>query len=265
MIISHKHRYLFVEVPHTGTTSIAHHLMEHYSGERILHKHATYSEFYVQANKSERKYYVFGTVRNPLDWVATEFQRFETDQMDFGNPKKHISQPGGWVTDGHVNKLRFVQKGRSFFDYLTRYYSSVYHDWFLLMSGRFNKVMRFENLELGLGEVFSDLEMGSSHELTSKNITSGKKNFEDLYDDDCQAHALKWFAPHMRRWGYEFPKAWNAKNSGLPVVNRARYSAKEFLYSVAGRFVPMRPGMRIADIFGKKSGKQQASEKSNID
>ena len=54
MIISHRHRYLFVEVPHTGSHSIAEQLIRHYDGEPILRKHANVTQFLGQAAAEEK-------------------------------------------------------------------------------------------------------------------------------------------------------------------------------------------------------------------
>lgn len=45
MVISHKHKYLFIEFPLTGSTSVSKALIENYDGERILHKHSSYFDF----------------------------------------------------------------------------------------------------------------------------------------------------------------------------------------------------------------------------
>ena len=45
MIISHKYKYLFVELPRTGTESIKNELIEYYDGHEIHSKHSRYSKF----------------------------------------------------------------------------------------------------------------------------------------------------------------------------------------------------------------------------
>ena len=45
MIISDKNRYVFVEIPHTGSHSIAAELVAHYGGVRIMRKHANLTQF----------------------------------------------------------------------------------------------------------------------------------------------------------------------------------------------------------------------------
>tara|TARA_R110002124_G_scaffold175649_1_gene343464 strand:- start:41 stop:211 length:171 start_codon:yes stop_codon:yes gene_type:complete len=56
MIISHKYKYLFVEVPHTGSTSISEELVANYDGHPILKKHSQYIDFLRQASKEEKDY-----------------------------------------------------------------------------------------------------------------------------------------------------------------------------------------------------------------
>ena len=45
MIISEKNKYLFLELPRTGSTAISKELRDHYDGKRILRKHSLYHEF----------------------------------------------------------------------------------------------------------------------------------------------------------------------------------------------------------------------------
>ena len=59
MIISHVHRYLFVELPHTGSSAVSRELREHYAGTQILYKHARYAEFLRSCSAEERDYFVF--------------------------------------------------------------------------------------------------------------------------------------------------------------------------------------------------------------
>ena len=70
MIISHKNKYLFVELPHTATTAIIKEFREKYDGKRILRKHAFFHDFQKIANDDE-KYFVFSCVRNPMDEVVS--------------------------------------------------------------------------------------------------------------------------------------------------------------------------------------------------
>ncbi len=82
MIISDTHRYLFVELPHTGTTAISQELRECYDGRKILHKHARYGDFLRGATASQRDYFVFSCIRNPLDEAVSIYARLRSDHRN---------------------------------------------------------------------------------------------------------------------------------------------------------------------------------------
>ena len=71
MVISHENKYVFVEFPRTGSTSISRELVQCYGGKRILRKHSSYNEFLKKATPEERKYFVFSSDRNS-DWLDAD-------------------------------------------------------------------------------------------------------------------------------------------------------------------------------------------------
>ena len=90
MIISHKYKYLFIQNPNTGSTSIGYELCENYNGKPILYKHATYLDFEEIATREEKKYFTFTTVRNPLDKMTTIYMRFLTDHDSWYTKKENL-------------------------------------------------------------------------------------------------------------------------------------------------------------------------------
>lgn len=79
MIISGEHRYVFVELPRTGSTAIRKELLNQYGGRKILQKHSTYQEFLRTANEEEKRYFVFSGVRNPLDDAVSHYFKLASD------------------------------------------------------------------------------------------------------------------------------------------------------------------------------------------
>lgn len=59
MVISHNKKYVFVELPRTGTPAISNELIENHDGKDILYDHAAYREFLKIATNEERKFYLF--------------------------------------------------------------------------------------------------------------------------------------------------------------------------------------------------------------
>ena len=86
MIISHKHKYLFVETQETACTAIAKELCENYDGKEILWKHARYRDFLRKASPKEKKYFVFTGLRNPLDFILSRYFKGKTVTKSF-HPK----------------------------------------------------------------------------------------------------------------------------------------------------------------------------------
>ena len=57
MVISDKYKYVFVELPRTGTTAISKELVENYDGKTILWKHAPLNKFLEQATPEQQAYF----------------------------------------------------------------------------------------------------------------------------------------------------------------------------------------------------------------
>jgi hypothetical protein len=244
MIISHRHRYVFVEVPHTASTAISELLRSRYDGERILHKHATYSEFLAAANRQEKRYFAFGVVRNPLSYVETEFQRFLVDQHDFANPGKHVRK-GGWVTDGHLEKLRFVRdRGTDFVGYLQRFYVRQYHNWFLLLADDFGRVLRYENLQEELRGVFAALGLADATMPERRNVTRDKANWLAELDHAECLRLARVFGPFLRKWGY--PLEMGGRTYEPSRIDCLKFAAKERAVGLLARAAPLRPGRSLA-------------------
>ena len=93
MIISHKYKYLFVELPLTASTAVSKELRENYDGESILYKHATYHEFLKIASPEEKKYFVFSGMCNPLDMELHLSGRMG-GQLNFVLAATGVSIPG---------------------------------------------------------------------------------------------------------------------------------------------------------------------------
>ena len=79
MIISHEHRFVFVELPRTGSTAVGKELIESYGGVRILRKHSSYGDFVRQATPDERTYFKFSSIRNPMDDAVSGYFKLATD------------------------------------------------------------------------------------------------------------------------------------------------------------------------------------------
>ena len=240
MIISHKFRYLFIEVPHTASTAISAELREHYAGERICHKHANYREFYPQASPDEKKYLVFGAVRNPLDALVTEFCKFREDHKgSFSNPSNY-ARNGGWVEDGHVDKFQFVQKTNGDFPkFFQRYHRKIYFNWFLLGHRRFKKIMRFENIQNDFEETLKLLNIKPFRSLPIVNKSARPDSFEDFFSEELQLDVVKYYGPFLHYWGYSFPDSFGL--SKIPKITKIQYQLIDRIANSMSRVICLSP------------------------
>jgi hypothetical protein len=209
MIISHRHRYLFVELPHTASTAIRRELLASYDGSPILHKHATYVDFERTANAVERSYFVFSCIRNPLDATVTQYHRCRSrDLHSVENRQGGRDLLRHWLIEKRMRALVKNARG-DFASFFRRSYRFPHSDWSSLSHRDFDFVIRYENLQEDFGRVLELLGIERKRLLPWVNETPGKgREFSLYYTPEIIARARWVFGPYMQEWGYEFPVAW---------------------------------------------------------
>lgn len=212
MIISDGHRYVFVELPHTGSSAISRELRERYGGRRILHKHATYEEFLKVATPDQRTYFVFSGIRNPLDEAVSIYHKFLTDHhRRFTDPARLARR--GWVARHRdLIKYRFIA-GRSadFPSFFRRFYRWPYNNSSHLAHRHFDFVLRYESLQHDFAVVLERLGLDAQRPLPVVNATGSRdRGFTTYYTSEIIPQAKRVFGPFMEQWGYGFPPSWGA-------------------------------------------------------
>jgi len=240
VIISHRHEYLFIEIPHTASTAISKELREHYAGESILYKHANYSEFKHQASPAEKKYFKFCAVRNPLDIVVTEYSKYRSNHREAYTRPSAWARNGGWVLDSHLDRYQYIMKhDASFEQFFAHYYTSIYHNWFLVGHAELDCIMRFERIGEDFERVLRKIGIEPVRTLPVINASQRSQELADYWTPKAYARAAHIFGPFMRQWGYRFP------GDDLPPAidwsERIRYNALEMPVNVAARIVALSP------------------------
>ena len=206
MLISHKYKYVFIETPQTGCSAIRNELIENYSGEIILSKHSVYSHFLAIATSEEKKYFVFSSIRNPLDKSVSTFLKFKTNHRNRYTNKIDIND---------YRKSLLIYRDRLFFRKVVKpdfsfknYLESIkpYDGISTLDHKKFNFIIRFENLNDDFKKVLKQLQIKSVRDLPLYNATATKKDYNNFYEDlEVQKLAFKKFAVFMNYWNYKFP------------------------------------------------------------
>ncbi len=236
MIISDQHRYLFIEVPRTGSTAIGKELCKRYDGKPILHKHSHYSEFLRMAKNNEKNYFVFQGKRNPLDEVVSRYFKLKNNHKgNFTNPQLFRSS-GGWINEKHLKQFEFVQKNDADFSaYFKRYYKVRYlnlrvpyfspYDW---PGRRISNIIRFENLEAEFESAIKAVGLQPQRPLRIENKTQNREqDCYHYYPPELRRRTISIFGPYMRKWGYVPPDDWG--NIAIPIVSQWKFKLIEIL------------------------------------
>lgn len=224
MIISHKHKYLFVELPRTGTTAMSCELVENYGGKQILKKHATYNDFLKIATPDEKKYFVFASVRNPLDRIVSLYYKYKTNHHGrYTNPEE-LKKQNIFIRYLMKRHFYFVHNSEATFpEFFRKFYRLPFDDWSVLSHKHFNFVIHFESLDQDFAKVLKLLGIPQVRSLPVINKTSVRDtDFWTYYTPEIRGQAKWVFGSYMKRWGYEFPIEWG--DSSLSLSSHAVHS-----------------------------------------
>lgn len=212
MIISHKHRYLFVELPRTGSTAIRRELRELYDGTPILHKHATYLEFARQASADEQTYFVFSGIRNPLDDAVSRYFKLKTDHKQrFSDPDQHQRRRRPLTSLLDRRMFDFLRRtDADFSTFFLHFYVLPYDTWASLSHEQFDHLIRFENLSEDFDTALRRIGIEPVRRLPHINPTGQRaRGFASYYSPAAIRRARRVMGPYLERWGYAFPESWN--------------------------------------------------------
>lgn len=212
MIISDTYKYVFVELPRTGSTAISRELRANYDGKPILTKHATYYDFLKIAGEQQKRYFVFAGIRNPLDDVVSLYFKYKTDhRSQFTDPVKvRRKRTSIYYLDNLA--FRFVrEKDADFPTFFKTFYRIPYNNWSQLSHKQFDFIIRFEHIQDDFARALERIGIQPKRPLPSVNQTGGKqRDFWSYYTPETIPHAKRIFGPFMKKWGYEFPQEWGA-------------------------------------------------------
>jgi hypothetical protein len=216
MIISHKHKYVFIELPQTASSAIAKELKTNYDGQEILFKHALYStDFLKQATDEEKRYKRISGLRNPADICVSNYFKFKTDHenrysqprlLKHGFLRKYIMR--WWNVRQYKN---IVGKNESFEDFFNRAYAIPYASWSIIEHKNMDYIIRFENLNADFDAALKTIGVEKVRDIPVANKTAEKtKTFWEYYETDKAKKRAKYiFGPYLKRWGYTFPESWD--------------------------------------------------------
>ena len=145
MVISDTNKYIFIEVPRTGTSAIAKELCKFYDGRKILRNHSSYWNLLVNMKSEWKDYHIFSGIRNPMDSIVSLWFKLKNNQKD---PFKKSASINMAVADEYFKRhYRFANlDNKVFSDYFLKFYKRPYND-MTVSHASFDYVIRFENLQ----------------------------------------------------------------------------------------------------------------------
>ena len=90
MIISHKHKYIFIGVPFSASSAISKELIELYDGISIFAKHTNIQAILGSEKIDISKYFVFAVYRDPVDITRTMYSKYINNAKGVYTNKKFL-------------------------------------------------------------------------------------------------------------------------------------------------------------------------------
>lgn len=182
-MISHKHKFLFIQIPKTATSSIHDVLAQHMEYDYAkISRHAKYSEaseFYPEC----KNYFKFCFVRNPWDRLLSFYFFKKTDKAKQKIPK---DLP---LKDFLLTSLLSGQTAFDQYSYIDGFDGNSF-------------IGQFENLQQDF-DAICDI-IGLSHQRLPHTNKSNHKHYTEYYDDETRELVAKKFARDIEHFGYKF-------------------------------------------------------------
>jgi hypothetical protein len=237
MIISQTYKYLFVELPRTGSTAISRELRQQYDGVQILRKHATYYDFLKIANPEEKEYFVFSCIRNPLDDAVSRYFKLKTNHGERYTDPVKLKKRRNLAERLETRLFNFVHKNNAdFTTFFMKSYVLPYSNWSLISRKHYDYIIRFECLQQDFDTALRKIGIDPKRPLPVRNATAKRKrDFHDYYSPQAIEHAKLVFGPFMKEWGFDFPEGWG--NSTVPWWYQAEFEFVNILRGFYWRYL----------------------------
>ena len=210
MRISHKHKFIFIAVPKTGSVSIIN-ILDEYSDIRYdnfnnKNPHATIwdvkKELFVNDTKKFNSYFKFAFVRNPwarmaswYEFMCKQVHKTESQKYDF--VETHYDTYKNISLMGFNRFIKFLyEKNKSYYLGYSRYYEDENGNNLLDFIGK------VENLQEDFDIVCDKIGI-PKQQLPHKNKTK-HKHYTEYYDEETKQIVAEKYAKDIEYFGYKF-------------------------------------------------------------
>lgn len=195
MIISWKHKYIFVAIHHTASTVIEEELCRYYDGVRARHKHS----LPVFLPASVRGFKVIGGVRNPVTDIIAQFNKYATDHRGIYSAQISGEAEHQFMTQRARVMFQKIQAGEmSLDDFIAEAGRMPYVPRVELNRSVYSYVYRMEDLRSEFSKIIAHCGLELVRDLPAGNPTS----YVTSRDDTDRYLRSPVFRPAAVRYGY---------------------------------------------------------------
>lgn len=195
MIISHKHKYIFIGLPFSGSSAISKELIEQYHGESIYFKHTNIHSILNNKKIDISKYFVFAVYRDPIDICITTYSKYLNNAKEVYTNKKYLIKNGGHISSKDIKTYNYIKSNKIDFNG----YIKDKHKGFLPYDFVFSINEKYLNFQIDFKHLNEDFKLALSkigikvkRDLPSYNKTKNKFVSDAVID-------LKFFEPYYLR------------------------------------------------------------------
>ncbi|HEY7440212.1 MAG TPA: sulfotransferase family 2 domain-containing protein [Acidimicrobiia bacterium] len=198
MIVSDKYRFVLVQVPQTGSTSLGRHLVDVAEGRNVLLKHSTLDEAHWLLGDQIRGYRVVASVRNPVDQLVSSFYKLREDRHHL----KDRGFPG--VNQSARERLEWASAPeRTLDEYVLTFIRRVHAPVWVRCMRRADIMLGFESLQEDTDRMFEELSIPRCGDMPFVNPT--RRTGESTFGPAAASHLADLYGPFMSEWGYARP------------------------------------------------------------
>lgn len=210
MIISHKYKFLFIGLPFSASSAISKELNIKHEGKPYLRKHSLYHEFIKTATKSEKDYFVFAVLRNPMEIVVSIYVKMKVNAKGNFTNSKLFKENGGHITRKQRKKFNFIKDNNATFqEYFLKFYKNTYDNLSSITLDNCDFIIRYENIETDYILALKKAGINNPPPLPIANKTEGKeKELSFYYTEEIKQRTISVFGPFMEKYKYRFPDNW---------------------------------------------------------
>jgi len=209
MIVSHRHKYIFVGFPQAASTTITLELIEHYDGQPLLTKHANIPVLRkMKPELSLDDYYVFGVFRDPVEMVFTTYNKMQTNLHSVFTEPRYFHENGGHVSKKERKLFaRMHREGWSFERFVRHAYRfQPYDNDFSLSYAYLDGVIRYRNINDDFAACLNAIGISPVQDLPVFNRTPKVSEMPELGERTL----MRVFGPFLQRYaqfsGRELPR-----------------------------------------------------------